>query len=76
MSKLAHSHQPTIDLLDIQRAVQEGNEDLLPDHISVPLIALKAISLAGGKLKGHPLYLTRAQMITIATNALARLRKN
>jgi hypothetical protein len=30
MSKLAHSHQPTMDELDRRRAIEDGNEDLLP----------------------------------------------
>ena len=70
MSKLAHSHQPTMDLLDIQRAVEEGSEDLLPKHIGVPLLALRAIALAGGKLKGHPCYLTKTEMVKLARNAI------
>lgn len=30
MSKLAHSHQPTMDEIDRLRAIAEGNEDLVP----------------------------------------------
>jgi hypothetical protein len=29
MSKLAHGHQPTMDALDTQRAIENGDEDLL-----------------------------------------------
>ena len=29
MSKLAHSHQPTMNALDFMRAVADGNEDVL-----------------------------------------------
>lgn len=31
MSKLAHSHQPTMDEIDRKRAIETGNEDLLPE---------------------------------------------
>lgn len=30
MSKLAHTHQPTMDALDRKRAIENGDEDLLP----------------------------------------------
>lgn len=30
MSKLAHSHQPTMDEIDRRRAIENGDEDLLP----------------------------------------------
>lgn len=30
MSKLAHSHQPTMDEIDRKRAIRDGNEDLIP----------------------------------------------
>lgn len=30
MSKLAHSHQPTMDEIDRKRAMRDGNEDLIP----------------------------------------------
>jgi hypothetical protein len=29
MSKLAHSHQPTMDEIDIARAIENGDDDLL-----------------------------------------------
>lgn len=32
MSKLAHSNQDTIDEIERQRAIEEGNEDMLPDY--------------------------------------------
>lgn len=73
MSKLAHSDAETMDLIDIRRAVANGDEDLLPKHIGLPLLALEAIALADGKLPGHSYYLTKYQMIRIAKNTRAAL---
>jgi hypothetical protein len=36
MSKLAHSHQPTMDELDRKRAIENGDEDLLPQSTPGP----------------------------------------
>lgn len=30
MSKMSHSHQPTMDEIDRKRAIEDGNEDLIP----------------------------------------------
>ena len=35
MSKLAHSHQPTMDELDYQRAIENGDEDCIPISFKV-----------------------------------------
>ena len=74
MSKLAHSNQDIMDLIDVRRAMETGDEDLLPEHIGLPLLALKAISLAEGKLKASPYYLTKYQMISIAQNTRKRIQ--
>ena len=35
MSKLAHSNQETMDEIDIKRAIEDGNEDLI-ENINCP----------------------------------------
>lgn len=67
MNKLAHSHDPTMDAIDEARAIENGDDDV---GLPTALTLIKAIALGGNFMKGHPEYLTKMQMVTLARNWL------
>lgn len=67
--------QDKVDAVATARALRNGNIDLLPEVIQIPLISLKAIALSRGKTKNHEYYLTKYRMIKLAENVLEKLEK-
>ena len=52
MSKLAHSHQPTMNAIEFDRAIEDGNEDLLAGFYWVRLDGGLLVAEWANKLSG------------------------
>lgn len=71
MSKLAHSHQPTMDEIDRLRAVKNGDEDCLPLTAHLVSSVQELIDVYWGRGDGRG---PMPQCIQRAHAAIARYR--